>query len=870
MKYSNICKPLLEMVLGAILVIYSAVSSSADGGLALEQRVDELLTQLTLEEKVSLLAGKNYWSTQPVPRLGIPSIKLADGPNGVRSNNSDPTTAFPAGVAVAASWENNQVKAMGAAIAREVRANDYQVLLGPMINIQRTPLAGRNFETFSEDPFLTGEIGAAYIQGVQSEGIAATPKHFVVHNQSNMRMYGSADVEEQPLQEIYLSGFKRAIDKGKPWALMSAYNKVNGIYMSHHKALLNGVLRDQWAYDGVVMSDWEALHETKAGIEAGMDLEMPGPAHYYGEKLLLAVKAGRVSETVVDDSVRRILRLVLRTGLMDGKPLFVGELNSEGHRNIARRMAEQGIVLLKNEHQVLPIKRGDLKGGNLKGDNLKRIAVIGPNADAQVFQGGGSAMVTPNRIVTTYEGVVAAAGDKFDVHYAQGVDNNIYAPQIDTRLLKVSDDGKLNGLTARYYANDQFRGEAVKVAREEHFYRLGFAVDIPRDSAKRFSVRWDGYFYAPRSGSYEFSLVHDSSARLVIDGNALITDETPSTESPVLGFLPIRMRTAKVELQAGHSYRILMEYASGDFSESIFRLGAKVPEEGIDKAVEIAKKADIAVVVVGSSNTSETETSDRTSLELYGRQNELITAIAAVNPRTVVVLINGAPVTMPWLDKVDAVVETWLPGQEGGHAIANVLFGKVNPSGKLPISFPRQLEDNPTFKHSSGGDNVRYGEGLLVGYRYYDKKNIQPLFPFGHGLSYTTFNYKHLKLPKRVTFGESFAVTVDIENTGVHDGQEVVQLYVENIASTALTAIKELKGFDKVMLKPGERKTVGFELTPQDLSFYDPNIKDWVEPTGSFRVLVGSSSRDLKVAGVIEVVKSDENNVSKLYESTNE
>lgn len=845
MSYSSIRKAFWVCLLGAIFIVNGGSAFGREQPLAIESRVEALLAELTLEEKVSLLAGRNYWSTQPIPRLGIPSIKMADGPNGVRSNNSDPTTAFPAGVAMAASWEPGQVKEMAAAIAREVRASGYQVLLGPMINIQRTPLAGRNFETFSEDPVLSGEVGAAYVQGVQSEGIAATAKHFVAHNQSNMRMYGSADVDAQTLQEIYLAGFKRVIDKASPWALMSAYNKVNGTYMSHHQELQTRVLRGDWSYDGVMMSDWAALHDTQAGINAGLDLEMPGPGRYYGEQLVQAVKRGQVSEDLVDVSVRRILRLVMRTGVMDGKPLPPGELNSERHREIARRTAEQGMVLLKNEQQLLPLNR----------ERVKRIAIIGPNADAQVFQGGGSAMVTPNRIVTPYEGIVSSVGTGIEVTYAQGVDNNAYAPQVDTRLLRVNADGESDGLTARYYANGQLRGKPVKVKQEQHFYRLGFGVDIPRDGDNRFSVSWDGYFYAPRSGSYELSLIHDSSAKLVIDGVELINDEMPATESPVLGFLPIKMRTAKATLQAGHLYRFHMEYASGEFSESIFRFGAKIPEDGIERAVAIAQKADVAVVVVGSSNTSETETRDRSSLALYGRQNELVAAVAEVNPRTVVVLINGAPVTMPWLEKVDAVLEAWLPGQEGGHAIANVLFGEVNPSGKLPISFPRQLEDNPTFDSATSGDNVRYDERRLVGYRYYDSKNIRPLFPFGHGLSYTSFKYQRLQLPRRVPLGESFTVKAEIENIGDLEGQEVVQLYVVDKVTSTVRQVKQLKGFNKVRLQPGERKPVLFELTPGDFSYFDTGKDSWIQKLGEFQVLIGSSSRDLKLAGVVEIAK---------------
>jgi len=804
---------------------------------ALEQRVADLLVRLTTKEKAALVAGADNFSTAAIPRLGIPAMRFADGPNGVRSTRGDAATAFPTGVAMAATWSPELISRAAAAIGREARALGIHVLLGPNVNIQRNPLAGRNFETYSEDPMLSGDIGSAFVRGLHSEGIGACVKHFVANEQERQRLRGSSNVDERTLREIYLVPFEMIVRQAQPWTMMSAYNRLNGTFMTENRLLLTKVLKDEWGFDGMVMSDWSALHTTVEAANAGLDLEMPGPPRYYGDMLVRAVRNAQVDPLQLDENVRRVLRTLFRTGVMDGNRRSVGELSSERHRQLAVDVARESITLLKNERGLLPLARG----------RVRSIAVIGPNADAAIIQGGGSANVIPSRIVTALESLRDLSG--MHVEYAQGVDNELVTPAADSRLLSTSPGRNVQGLQFAVYPNAKFSGKPASVGVDTYFNKLSLGEGLTAAPDAPISARWSGYFWPPQSGLYEFSLTQVGSATLTLDGKLIISDDTATRPPAGAELFPIPMRVVQLEMQAGRPYPIKLEYVSGTLPFHLFRFGIRQPGGTIDEAVRIATRADVAIVFVGVSTTSETEGADRRDMELYGAQNELVEAIAAANPNTVVVLNNGAPLRLPWIDRVSAVLEAWLPGQEGARAVAEVLLGIVNPSGKLPLTFPKRLEDNPSFLYYSNGRDAHYGEGVFVGYRYYDKKKVEPLFAFGHGLSYTTFDYANLRSSEDILAGQPIHVSVEVANTGTLPGRETVQLYVgDEVTQDVVRPVKELKAFQKVELAPGETQIVRFTLNAHDLAYYDVHRQAWFTTPGRYRLYLGSSSADIRLA----------------------
>jgi beta-glucosidase len=848
-----------------------AETASVSGRLSIEQQTSQWLEQLTLKEKVSLMSGANFWNSKAIDRLGIPSFHVTDGPNGVRSNNSEATTLFPTGVAMAATWNPSLIQDVGVAIGKEARAQGAQVLLGPNLNIQRTPLAGRNFEAYSEDPYLTGAIGVGFVLGVQSENIGTSPKHFIANNQEYRRHTVSANIDQRTLREIYMPGFEQVVKQAKPWTIMAAYNRVNGVYMTENKSLLEDVLRDEWGFNGLVVSDWGALHSTVPSANAGLDLEMPGPGRQYGSALVDAVNNGEIPEAVIDKRVASILHLTLKARALNknGNPYDSSQLNTLAHQQLSQQVAEEAITLLKNDRQLLPL--------NL--DGVRSIALIGPNADVAIMQGGGSSQVVPYQQSTPLEGLTALLADSdnavdgITLTYAQGVDNEPDPATMDARLLSPDLERTAQGLKAEYFANKGFSGKPLFSATDQHFAKLGFAEQLPTSAKKNFSVRWSGYFWPKVSGQYDFDLVHMSEATLTLDGQVVISNANPIKPSRFLEFLNIGSRGGSAELIAGKAYPIELEYVSGPMKipVNLLRLASRAPAGDFDSAVALAKKADLAIVFVGVSTTSESEGRDRADLALYGEQNALIEAVLAANKNTVVVLNNGSPLEMPWIAKADTVVEAWLPGQQGGHAIARMLMGHSNPSGKLPLTFPKTLQDNPTHDYYPGDDEGDYlegdyGEGIFVGYRYYDSKQVEPLFPFGHGLSYTSFAYSDLSITTKSIAIKSiatksigtksltnkafdpnqFTVSVKLKNTGSRAGQEVVQLYIEDETSSVPRPLKELKGFQKIRLSPGESATLKFELSRRDLSFYDIKTKSWLAEPGLFKILIGSSSRDIR------------------------
>jgi len=820
----------------------------------IEKRVQNWLNEMTLPEKVSLLSGKDAWSTMPVERLGIPSLVMTDGPHGVRAvpggkRLTGPATSFPTGLAMAASWDTKLIEETGIALAEETQAMGCNILLGPCVNIIRHPTAGRNFETYSEDPYLAGQIGAAYVRGVQSRRIGTSVKHFACNNQEIERFRGSSVVDERTLREIYLPAFETIVKEEKPWTVMCSYNRINGVYAGEHYRLLTKILKEEWGFEGMVVSDWGANHTTVESIKGGLDMEMPGPAKYYGNLLVEAVLTWQIDEEIINRSVARVLRTILLSGQTNPASLPPGAVNTIEHQALARKVAEESVTLLKNDQRLLPLKK----------ETLKSVAVIGPNAAAFVISGDGSSYVRPPYCISPLKALQEKIGGEIKLNYALGCHNNVISQPVNPEYLTPA-RGTGNGLWGEYFSGPDFSGRPVMERLDEKvsFWWFQEGPDN-RIKSRQFAVRWTGSLKVPAAGDYTFVLVNTGECLLYLDEELILENRGNPCED---GFNSPSSST-QLKLAAGRPYKIRVEYRKTTTDEERSNISLLLslnpdPEnekKELTQAVILAKQSDVAVVFAGMPEVFETEGNDRPDMELPGRQNELIQSVARANPNTVVVLNCGAPVTMPWINEVPAVLTAFYPGQEGGNAVAGVLLGEINPSGKLTVTFPQRLEDTPAYINYPGTREVFYGEGLFVGYRYYDKRRIEPLFPFGHGLSYTTFEYGRIEAPASFQPGETVQVSLPVKNTGRQPGKEVVQLYIHDRQSSLPRPPKELKAFSKISLLPGESTTVHFELDQRAFSFYDPYKKQWTAEPGEFEILAGSSSRDIRAKTLITLIK---------------
>lgn len=667
----------------------------------MKTNIHELISQMTLEEKAGLCSGLDFWNTKGIERLGIPSLMVTDGPHGLRKqkesadhlglNNSVPATCFPSAAGMASSWDRDLIGRVGKALGKECQAENVAVLLGPGTNIKRSPLNGRNFEYFSEDPYLSSEMGGNHIKGVQSEGVGTSLKHFAANNQEHRRMSVDAVIDERTLREIYLASFEGAVKQSQPWSVMCSYNRVNGEYASESEFLLTKILREEWGYEGFVVSDWGAVNERVKALQAGLELEMPSTGGIGDAKIVAAVQSGELAEETLNLAVERLLTFVFKA-VENRKDSAT--FNADEHHRLAREVARESMVLLRNEDHILPLS----KEGS--------IAIIGEFARNPRYQGGGSSHVNPTKLDDAFEEMKALAGSA-ELLYAQG-----------------------------------------------------------------------------------YELNHDG-----------------------------------------------------------------INEALLQEARDTAAKGDIAVLFLGLPDNYESEGYDRSHLSLPESHKALIEAVSEVQSNVVVVLSNGSPIEMPWIHKTKGILEGYLGGQAFGGAVADLLFGEVSPSGKLAETFPMKLSDNPSFLNFPGeGDTVEYKEGLFVGYRYYDKKEIEPLFPFGFGLSYTAFQYSNLRISKSsIKDTENVQVTATIKNTGTRAGKEIVQLYVSDVKSSVIRPLKELKGFQKLALQPGEEQEVSFGLDKRSFAYYNVNIGDWHVESGVFEIAVGSSSRDIRLTASIEV-----------------
>ena len=761
--------------------------------------VDALVAELTLDEKAALLAGADLWSTVAVERVGIPKVFVTDGPNGARGpsipgmdGGSSTSWCAPCGSALGATWNVDLVERVGHAIGAEARTKACRVLLGPTVNIHRSPLAGRNFECYSEDPLLSGKTAAAFVRGAQAEGVATTVKHFAANDAEFERMTMNSVVDERTLREITLAPFELAVREGGSLGIMTAYNRLNGVYCGEHEWLLTDVLRGDWGFEGFVLSDWYARGSSVGSVTAGLDLEMPGPPRVYGPALAQAVRDGDVDEQLVDAAAARLLGVFDRLGALDDAPTEPQSVDRPEHHVLAREAAAEAMVLLRNDG-VLPL---DLSA-------IRSLAVVGPNAEQARIMGGGSASFVPHYLVPPLDALHDRLGD-VAVVYEQGCDIEKTVPPVVAAF-----DIVLDGTDRHERRNDG---------------RLIFFGGMPDGSA---SFRASATITPDVPGPHALSLVQIGRARVLLDGDVVLdgmTDPLPRGDEIFgLGSVPIE-RT--IDLDA-HEHEIVVEYdgTPGGVLEGV-QLGCRAlpPADLMDHAVAAAAGADAALVVVGTNDDWESEGHDRASMDLPGEQAELIRRVAAVNPRTVVVVNAASPVTTDWASEVGAVLVTWFGGQEMANALADVLVGDTEPSGRLPTTFPERIEHNPSYGNFPGEDGqVRYGEGVFVGYRWYEARHLPVAFPFGHGLSYTTFTIGTPRVSSTVfSPGETLTVSVDVTNSGARRGAEVVQCYVAPLDARVTRPLKELKAFAKVWLEPGETQTVTLDLGDRAFAYWLP------------------------------------------------
>lgn len=790
--------------------------------------VDALLASLTLEQKVALMTGHDSWHTSAQP--GVPVLRCSDGPAGVRGTtwNGPASASFPCG----ATFDPDLVEQVGMALGREARSKGAQMLLAPTVNLHRTPIGGRNFECMSEDPTLTAHLAVAYVKGVQSERVAACIKHFVANDTEFERMTISSELDERTLRELYLVPFEaavRPVDEGGAdvRSMMSSYNRVNGRYVPDSTDLMQTLLRDEWGWDGVVVSDWFAHHDTVASALAGLDLEMPGPTRERGAKLVQAVRDGEVDPSHVDECVRRLLHLFEWCGLFDDvAPGDEITDDADDTRAVIRRAAIEATVLLRNRTHddgapALPLRPA------------ATVALIGPNAARGRIQGGGSAQVRANRPVGLLDALQARG---VEVRHEEGC-------RIDKRL-----PGLRGSFDVDYH---DVHGNETR----RHVERLTLVwAEGPGDGLDRnhFGATVRGTFTPDDTGTFTFGVVAVGPATFRVDGELLVDLSTPQTGGALFGNASPEI-LATAELTAGVPVEIELDVALWHTLQIRgVMIGVTGPErdDTVAMAVDAARDADVAVVVVGTNADWETEGEDRTTMDLPGRQDELVRRVAEANPRTVVVINAGSPVTMPWLDDVAAVMQVWFPGEEMGNALADVLLGEAEPGGRLPMTVPARLADTPAFlSHPGEGGVARYDERQFIGYRWYDAREIEPRFPFGFGLGYTSFELGAASISGSIDAG--IEVSVPVTNTGSRDGGTVVQCYVEAPVDGPRRPRRELRGFAKVRAAAGETVTATMWLPERAFAVWDVAAHGWVVPAGAYHVLVGSSSRDLHPAGSV-------------------
>lgn len=832
-----------------------------------EQRIQSLITRMTPAEKISMLSGVNLYDsigsphdTPGIGRLGIPPLEMVNGPFGINPEGS--ATAFPVGIALAATFDQELIGQVGSAVAEEAKFFGKNMLLGPTVNISRTPWGGRNFESYGEDPYLAAQLTSAFVKNVTKRGVLTSTKHFILNDQEFNRFQIDILADLRTIFEIYLPPFEAAINAGTG-SIMASYNRVNGIYATENAYILQDILRNYLGFKGFVISDWGATHSVIDAANAGLDIEMPSGDHF-GEPLRYAVANGKVSMTVIDEKVRRILRSMMMVGMLDQPPTSGVGPESIEHQKLAQKAAESGIVLLKNEQNILP----------LDSSKLKSIAIIGPNAPRLRTGGGGSSKVPPFHRVTPFQAIMDRVGDKVQINYAVGAPfkNDIHL--LNSDYVTADFQGvKTRALRGEYFTNMNLEGEPVVTQMDSTInFQEGYSSNInlageipisPRDSTinfelrrnfpkampkEHFSARWTGTLQIPHSGRYRIVTNADDGVVVYINNRLVINDWKNHAET---------INEAAVDLLDSETYELRIEYYQ-DRGDAVIQVGMLQDEENLRIALSAAAKSDVAVIFTGLGEDFESESRDRGSLQLPSEQIKLIKEVVAVNPRTVVVFNSGSALLVDdSLDHVRGLLQFWYPGQEGGTAIARVLFGDVSPSGKLPITWMKREEDTSSF-HSYPGvnDKIFYSEGVLVGYRHFDHYGITPRFPFGYGLTYSNFKLSDLQIKTQSLSTENPDIMVEatLSNLGSRTASEVVQIYVGETKPTVVRPAQELKGFSKVTLAAGKSQKVVFHLDKRSFAYFDGDQRRWIVNPGEFKLNLGFSSRDAQLSGVLQLM----------------
>ncbi|MCS5492946.1 glycoside hydrolase family 3 protein [Curtobacterium flaccumfaciens] len=809
-------------------------STASSPSTPLTERIDALLGQLTTDEKVQLLTGRDFWTTWPIEKIGLRRILMSDGPSGVRGevwDERDPSLNLPSATALSASWDRAIAKRYGAAAAVEARRKGVDVVLGPTINLHRSPLGGRHFEAFSEDPVLTGDLAASYVDGVQENGVAATPKHYIANDYETDRFTASTEVSDRALRELYLLAFEKAVTEAHAWAIMSSYNAVNGVTASEND-LLETPLNSEWGFDGIVVSDWTGVRSVDSA-KASQDVAMPGPNPWWSEgPLLAAVQSGEVPMEAIDRKVRRILTLAARVGALEGfEPVAASPVHVEDGIAFVREAEAEGTVLVRNTG-VLP----------LDAPAMSRIAVIGHNADQARTQGGGSATVVPSQVVSPLDGIRSAfPGASVDYAIGAVVQEGIAEFPLST----ITNPGTGEPGARVAFVKD---GEELFVEDRRATALFWFGGDAPTREADRLDITTT--YTAESTGTVRFGIGAAGRSRMWIDGELLLDEDVPF-EGDQLGaaFLNPPARSVPVEVTAGQRVTIRIEYDIVQ-DETLggvlaYQFGTEPSDDDpavlIEAAVDAARGADVAVVVVGTNSKVESEGYDRSSLALPGRQDDLVRAVAAANPNTVVVVNAGSPVEMPWRNDVAAVLLTWFGGQEYGNALADVLTGAQEPGGRLPTTWPVAMADVPVLDVTPVDGKVAYDEGVHVGYRAWLRAGTEPAYPFGHGLGYTTWSIEGVSATPTVREGDAVIVTATVANTGARAGKHVVQVYASRAESAVDRPVRWLVGFAPVRLAAGASTEVSIEVPARAFAHWDGS---WQYESGTFTLHVGASVSD--------------------------
>lgn len=818
---------IMKNKLPLIIVLFILYSGIAEAQVSItdqaEQRAKELVSQMTLEEKIDYISGIKSFYIREIPRLGIPEIRLADGPQGIRNNTQ--STLYPCGILSASTWNRQLINELGHGLGRDAKARGVSILLGPGANIYRSPLCGRNYEYFGEDPYLTSEVTKQYILGVQAEGVIATVKHFAANNQEWSRHNVSSDVDERTLQEIYFPAFRKAVQEAQVGSIMDSYNLVNGVHATENSWMNIDILRKQWGFKGIIMSDWSSVYSSVGAANGGLDLEMPVGKFMTKEYLIPAIKNGIVTETTIDAKVQHILQTLITFGSFDipKQNSSITEDNIQS-KETALKLAREGIVLLKNENQTLPFRKG-------------RTLILGPNADI-IPTGGGSGFVTPFSVTSVYDGICKIKGTR----QVELLSDSILYKDISHQIF-TDDKFTQKGFNGEYYTTRNFTGNIFRSSPEPQIdYAWKNDAPFAGMPTDQFSVRWTGAYQADKDGTIQFQLAGDDGYRLFVNDKLITGDWGNHSYST---------RTAFMDVKAGEIYKLRIEYFDNVGEATVkFRAGM-MDEHHLATSLE---RAQNVIICAGFNSSTEGEGFDRPFALSYG-QEYLINKVASLHNNVIVTVNAGGGIDFrEWGKNVPAIIMAWYPGQEGGQALAEIITGKISPSGKLPISIEEKWEDNPVYNSYYDHRNiphkrVQYTEGIFMGYRGYDRTGKKPLYPFGYGLSYSNFEYSNMSVEKIGT--NTVSVSFNIKNTGKMDASEIAQIYVSDVQSSVPRPSKELKGYEKVYLKKGETKHISIILDKEAFAFYDINSYRFIIEPGEFKIQAGPSSANLPLATTI-------------------